>query len=79
MVYGDTDTKKIYKNRTGKYMPSYEYNCTNCDIYYTKIRGIKEKDPGYKCDTCKSSLIRVYSNIGVTFNGSGFYKTDNRK
>jgi putative FmdB family regulatory protein len=60
-------------------MPSYEYTCDECNIGYTKIRGIKEEDPGYNCDTCNTSLVRVYSNIGITFNGSGFYKTDNRK
>jgi putative FmdB family regulatory protein len=60
-------------------MPSYEYTCDKCNIVYTKIRGIKEKDPGYNCDTCNTYLVRVYSNIGVAFNGSGFYKTDNRK
>ena len=60
-------------------MPSYEYICIDCDIDYTKIRSIKEEDPGYTCDTCNNQLTRVYSNVGVTFNGSGFYKTDNRK
>jgi len=60
-------------------VPSYEYVCIDCDIDYTKIRGIKEEDPGYTCDTCNLSLVRVYSNIGVTFNGNGFYKTDNRR
>jgi putative FmdB family regulatory protein len=60
-------------------MPSYEYTCDKCNTNYAKMRGIKEEDPGYKCDTCNISLVRVYSNIGVTFNGSGFYKTDNRK
>jgi putative FmdB family regulatory protein len=60
-------------------LPSYEYTCDKCKTSYTKIRGIKEEDPGYSCNTCNTSLVRVYSNIGVTFNGSGFYKTDNRK
>jgi putative FmdB family regulatory protein len=60
-------------------LPSYEYTCDKCNTSYTKTRGIKEEDPGYNCDTCNNALVRVYSNIGVTFNGSGFYKTDNRK
>ena len=50
-----------------------------CAVRYTKVRGMTEEDPGYKCDTCNKDLVRVYSNVGVTFNGSGFYKTDNRK
>jgi predicted nucleic acid-binding Zn ribbon protein len=40
---------------------------------------MSENDPGYLCDSCKKPLVRVYSSAGVIFNGSGFYKTDNRK
>jgi putative FmdB family regulatory protein len=60
-------------------MPAYEYDCMACAMRYTKVRSMSEDDPGYKCDTCNKDLVRVYSDIGVTFNGSGFYKTDNRK
>ena len=60
-------------------MPSYEYDCMPCGTRYTKIRSISEEDPGYKCETCNLTLVRVYSNIGVVFNGSGYYSTDNRK
>ncbi len=65
--------KKKYK------MPTYEYDCPACLVRHTKIRGISEDDPGYVCETCNNSLVRVYSNIGAVFNGSGFYSTDNRK
>jgi putative FmdB family regulatory protein len=60
-------------------MPSYEYDCVSCDKRYIKVRSMSEKDPGYECETCNKPLTRVYSNAGVIFNGSGFYKTDNRK
>lgn len=60
-------------------MPAYDYVCPECNQDYTKVRGMSENDPGYKCETCNVDLTRVYSSIGVTFNGSGFYKTDNRK
>ena len=60
-------------------MPAYEYKCESCSTDYTKVRGIKENDPGYDCETCNLPLVRVYSNIGAVFNGSGFYSTDNRK
>ena len=60
-------------------MPNYEYDCISCSTRYTKTRSISENDPGYYCDTCQNPLTRVYSNVGVTFNASGFYKTDNRK
>ena len=57
-------------------MPAYEYICNDCGKEYVKTRSIKDPDPGYNCETCNSTLSRVYSNVGVTFNGSGFYKTD---
>ena len=60
-------------------MPAYEYDCMPCALRYTKIRTMSEADPGYQCDKCNNPLVRVYSNVGVTFNGNGFYRTDNRK
>lgn len=50
-----------------------------CAKRYTKERSINDNDSGYKCETCNGSLVRVYSNVGALFNGSGFYSTDNRK
>ena len=61
-------------------MPVYEYKCTgNCEGIVIKQRSIKEDDPGYECETCTLPLERVYSTVEAIFNGSGFYKTDNRK
>jgi len=61
-------------------MPVYEYTCTGkCKGTIIKQRSIKEDDPGYDCETCNLPLERVYSNVGVVFNGSGYYSTDNRK
>lgn len=60
-------------------MPSYEYDCMPCGIRVIKERSINDFDPGYSCETCNRSLVRVYSNIGSIFNGNGFYSTDNRK
>ena len=61
-------------------MPDYEYQCTgDCPYIVIKHRSIKDKDPGYDCETCSLPLERIYSNVGVVFNGSGYYSTDNRK
>jgi putative FmdB family regulatory protein len=60
-------------------MALYEYDCMPCAQRYTKERSIKEEDPGYRCEVCNRSLVRVYSVVETIFNGSGFYKTDNRK
>ena len=60
-------------------MALYEYDCMRCAERYIKERSIKDNDPGYKCEACNFSLVRVYSNVGAVFNGSGFYSTDSRK
>lgn len=60
-------------------MPAYEYDCMPCGERFVKVRSINDVDPGYSCETCNKPLVRVYSNIGAVFNGSGFYTTDNRK
>ena len=60
-------------------MPAYEYICNQCSKEYTKVRSIKESDPGYTCETCNVELSRVYSKVGAVFNGGGFYSTDNRR
>lgn len=60
-------------------MAIYEYDCMKCAQRYSKERYIKDDDPGYLCETCNSSLVRVYFSVGASFNGSGFYSTDNRR
>lgn len=58
-------------------MAVYEYKCASCNESITITRGISESDPGYECESCKLPLTRIYSNsIGITFKGSGFYRTD---
>ena len=57
-------------------MAYYDYKCQDCDNTVTVSRGMTEDDPGYTCNTCNSTLTRVYSNVGVSFKGSGFYSTD---
>lgn len=56
-------------------MPIYEYKCEECDITKNIVRGFYDTDLP-ECETCNSKLKRVYSSIGVTFSGSGFYSTD---
>jgi len=60
-------------------MALYEYDCMRCAQRYIKDRSIKENDPGYECEICNTSLVRVYSNVGAVFNGGGFYSTDSIK
>jgi putative FmdB family regulatory protein len=60
-------------------VPAYQYKCADCNEITEEVRGITEDIPDLFCKICNLKLKRIYSNIGVTFNGSGFYKTDNRK
>lgn len=57
-------------------MPKYEYDCMPCATRYIKERSIKDDDPGYYCSFCNKPLVRVYSNFGIQFKGTGFYSTD---
>jgi putative FmdB family regulatory protein len=59
-------------------MALYEYKCKSCNALETVIRGITDKENIINCKACNIPLIRVYSRVGVTFNGSGFYTTDKR-
>lgn len=60
-------------------MPVYQYICSDCKQTSEEVRGIRDSAPDLFCQTCNTELKRVYSSVGVTFNGSGFYKTDNRR
>lgn len=60
-------------------MPVYEYMCEcNNEVvpFQTSIANYKET---YPCDSCGKDMRRHYTPINATFNGSGFYVTDNRK
>ena len=57
-------------------MALYEYQCKSCQHSVTVTRGISEKEEVPVCSTCNISFSRVYSSVGVTFNGRGFYSTD---
>lgn len=58
-------------------MPFYEYKCVKCNTKLTLIKSAEDRDNDLpECKACGSNIKRVYSSIGVTFNGSGFYSTD---
>jgi len=59
-------------------MPKYEYSCKSCELSEVVIRGISDKEVVPHCKSCNVPLNRVYSPIGVSFNGGGFYSTDNK-
>lgn len=58
-------------------MPTYSYRCTECSTAFD-IQQAFTDDSLTECPTCEGRLRKVFSSIGVTFNGSGFYRTDSR-
>lgn len=58
-------------------MPTYSYRCTECDTAFD-IQQAFTDNTLTECPTCSGKLRKVFSSIGVTFNGSGFYRNDSR-
>ena len=58
-------------------MPTYEYACTKCGHQFEAFQSFSD-EALTECPECKGEVQKVYSNVGVVFKGSGFYKTDSR-
>ena len=58
-------------------MPTYSYRCTECSNAFDIHQSFTD-DSLTVCPTCGGELRKVFSPVGVTFSGSGFYRTDSR-
>ena len=58
-------------------MPTYEYRCKSCGHELEAVQSFSD-DPLTECPVCAGPLRKVFGSIGITFKGSGFYKTDSR-
>ena len=58
-------------------MPTYSYRCTECDNAFDIHQAFTD-DTLTVCPVCGGKLRKVFSPVGVTFSGSGFYRTDSR-
>ncbi|MCE7481783.1 MULTISPECIES: FmdB family zinc ribbon protein [Microbacterium] len=58
-------------------MPTYAYACTSCGHKFDAVQSFSD-DALAICPECGGALRKQYGSIGVTFNGSGFYRTDSR-
>lgn len=58
-------------------MPTYDYECKNCNITFEEFHGITED---YKpCQKCGGETTRLIGSGGaLIFKGGGFYQTDYR-
>jgi len=58
-------------------MPTYAYACKQCGHRFDAVQSFAEPTLT-ECPECGGPLRKEYGSIGVTFNGSGFYRTDSR-
>lgn len=59
-------------------MPTYAYRCAACGHDFEQYQSFTD-DTLTECPSCgEPQLRKVFNSIGVTFNGSGFYRTDSR-
>lgn len=59
-------------------MPTYDYVCTSCKNRFDTVQSFKDA-PLETCERCGGQLRRVFHPAAITFKGSGFYSTDNRR
>jgi putative FmdB family regulatory protein len=58
-------------------MPVYAYKCRDCGTPLEVHQEFSDA-PLTECPVCGGALRKQYGTIGVTFNGSGFYRNDSR-
>lgn len=58
-------------------MPTYAYACRQCGHRFEAVQSFTDAALT-ECPECHGELRKEYGSIGVTFNGSGFYRTDSR-
>ncbi|MEZ5141664.1 MAG: FmdB family zinc ribbon protein [Acidimicrobiales bacterium] len=58
-------------------MPTYEYRCRECGTELEVVQAFTD-DPLSECPECGGDLRKKFSAVGISFKGSGFYKTDSR-
>jgi putative FmdB family regulatory protein len=56
-------------------MPTYEYRCRSCN-HDLEVQQSFTDDPLTECPKCGGALRKVFGSVGISFKGSGFYKTD---
>ncbi|HBU04402.1 MAG TPA: FmdB family transcriptional regulator [Acidimicrobiaceae bacterium] len=56
-------------------MPTYDYRCNDCGETFEIWQSFSE-DALTECPTCEGELKKVYSKVGISFKGDGFYKND---
>lgn len=59
-------------------MPTYEYRCKECGEELEVVQAFTD-DALTTCPSCGAEALRkIFGAVGISFKGSGFYKTDSR-
>jgi len=58
-------------------MPTYEYRCKDCGHEFEAVQSFTD-DAISECPSCGGTVKKRFGNVGISFKGSGFYKTDTR-
>ncbi|ANC32667.1 FmdB family zinc ribbon protein [Isoptericola dokdonensis] len=58
-------------------MPTYAYRCADCGHAFDIHQAFTD-DALTVCPECAGRLRKQFGSVGVTFKGSGFYRTDSR-
>lgn len=59
-------------------MARYDYRCSSCGKVF-EVEHPMSEHPEITCPECGSSCERVFSASGISFKGTGFYNTDERR
>jgi putative FmdB family regulatory protein len=59
-------------------MPTYEYLCRACGHGFDIVQAFAD-DTLTICPACGGELRKIFAAPTITFKGSGFYATDNRR
>lgn len=58
-------------------MPTNAYRCKDCGHAFDVVQAFTD-DALTECPVCGGVLRKQYGSVGVSFKGSGFYRTDSR-
>jgi putative FmdB family regulatory protein len=58
-------------------MPTYSYVCKECEHSFDLWQDFAAEAETL-CPKCDGELRKVFGQLGVSFKGTGFYRTDSR-
>ena len=58
-------------------MPTYSYVCKKCEHCFDLWQDFTAETETV-CPNCGGELRKVFGQLGVSFKGTGFYRTDSR-